>query len=121
MTCDSSQYKIMFKSATGHFFYTLYESLFIQADDKYAKMTMTGGREKVCVFHSLKEIEEKLTCGRYIGPMIFFRTHRQYITAMHHAQCWKENNLIILESDHEIPVGKAYRKPIIEKLSAAYS
>lgn len=118
---NNDLYKIMLKSASGHRFFSLNDILFFEADDKYALLSMTGSDKLIRVFHSLKDIEVKLKCGNYLGPMIFFRTHRQYIAAMHYAQYWNENNAIILENDHKIPVGKSYRKGIVEKLMSGYS
>ena len=114
-------YKIMLKSATGHRFFSLNDILFFEADDKYAQLSLYNSDKKIAVFHSLKDIETKLNCGNYLGPLIFFRTHRQYIAALHRAQSWGENNVILLENDFEIPVGRVYRKGIVEKLMAGYS
>ena len=109
----------MLKSACGYCFIPVRKILYFEANDKYARLFTIDGKETT-VFHSLKELEKRLNCGDYIGSMIFFRIHRQYIAALHYATRWPERSKLMLNGDTELPVSRSCSDDIKKKLLAPY-
>lgn len=100
-----ARHKILLKSTKGYVFQPLDEILYFKACDKYAEMYHFDGSVSM-VFHSLAELENRLNCGQSNGARLFFRIHRQYIAAIHHAIKWPENRQLKMESDLTLPVSR---------------
>jgi DNA-binding LytR/AlgR family response regulator len=103
-----ANHKIMLKAASGYVFKPYRDILYFKSCDKYAELHSVDG-SKQTVFESLARIEERLDCGkRCASGFLFFRIHRQYIAALHHAEKWTESKKIVLENDVELRVGRKY-------------
>ena len=112
--------KIMLKCCSGFSFRYLHEIVYFKACDKYVEMYTIDGSETT-IFHSLKEMEERLCCGTYIGSMIFFRIHRSYIAAMHHATSWLNSGVVLNEIKNPLPVGDTQSKELRRLLLQPYN
>ena len=77
----------------------------IVAEDKYARLIHTDGTEQV-VFHSLQDLVERLACGERFGDLMFMRTHRSSIVAMHHATADQGKQSLELASGALLPIGR---------------
>ena len=86
------------------------------AEDKYARVVLEDGSNKV-VFHSLADLEERLACGMRVCEMLFVRTHRKHIVAMHHAQHLHSRRGITMSDGTAVPLSKRSLPGIIALLS----
>jgi len=111
--------KILLKATKGYTFQPLDEILYFKACDKYAEMHCFDGSMSM-IFHSLAELENRLNCGTIKGPRLFFRIHRQYIAAIHHAKKWPENLQLKLENDLALPVSRKQSEILRKTLMVAH-
>lgn len=99
-------HKILLKSIRGFVFQPLDEILFFKSTDKYSEMYLANG-SMVIVFNGLGELEVRLNCGERKGAILFYRTHRQYIAAIHHASNWPEMQRLQFDGLGSIPVSRS--------------
>lgn len=90
------RFPLILKSAYGPVFIALNTILRIDAEDKYSRLHYTSG-DTVVLLHSLSDLEERLACGQRIGALVFLRTHRSCIVAMHHADALVKRDQVILK------------------------
>jgi DNA-binding LytR/AlgR family response regulator len=79
---------------------------YIEAYDNYAHVYTDS--EKLLLTQTLKSIEDKLQGYGFI------RVHKSYLVNIHHVTAIQEGNLLI--KDTKIPLGKVYKKNLIEAL-----
>ena len=96
-------FPLILKSTHGWVFIPVGGILFITAEDKYARLTYADGSTTM-LFHSLADLERRLACGRRIGDLLFVRTHRTCIAAMHHAKAIPAGGGLQLEGNQVVPL-----------------
>ena len=107
--------KIMLRVARGFKFKDLDSILYIKSTDKSCEIYNCDGTVET-VFHSLKEMEERLCCGTLYGCFHFLRIHKQYIAAIHYAEYWDTRKGLLLESGKVLPVSTKRIKDLKYKL-----
>jgi DNA-binding LytR/AlgR family response regulator len=105
----------MLRMARGFKFKNLDSILYIKASDKNCEIYNTDGTVET-IFHSLKEMEERLCCGAVFGCYHFVRIHKQYIAAIHYATFYDLKAGISMENEIMLPVGRKWKSNIKEKL-----
>lgn len=89
-------FPLILKSTIGHILIHADSIVRVVAEDKYARLTYTNGRTEL-LFHSLSDIERRLACGTRVGELLFVRTHRSCIAAMHHATGLEGRERVLLQ------------------------
>ncbi|QQR85394.1 MAG: LytTR family transcriptional regulator [Flavobacteriales bacterium] len=113
-------FPLLLRSSTGWVFITTVEILHIKAEDKYARLTCTDGSNLV-LFHSLADLERRLACGKRIGELLFVRTHRSCIAAMHYAQAIPPKRGLLLADGTELPLGRGVRADLLRLMGAVHA
>lgn len=98
---------IMVHSEHKHHKIFLQDIIYIESLKEYVRYHTTQGR--IIELNSMKNLEESLPSE------LFLRIHRTYIVAIHEIQRYDNGNLI-LKMPIELPIGKTYKKSILEKL-----
>lgn len=98
---EMSRIPLLIKSTTGWVFVDPSMILYLRAEDKYARSQFVDGSSMV-VLHSLSELEHRLGCNERIGAFLFLRTHRSYITAIHHAVAVHGSNELELRTGERL-------------------
>ncbi len=109
-------FPLISKSRIGWILIPAGEILRIVAEDKYARLTFTNGRTEL-LFHSLNDIERRLACGIRIGELLFLRTHRSCIVAMHHATGLDGRERVLLQ-DQSAPISRGAWPVLLRMLGA---
>lgn len=81
--------------------------LFVEAYDNYAYIQTTT--EKFLISHTLKSVEEKLPSAG------FLRVHRSYLINFAFIKSISEGYVFL--EQHKVPIGKAYRQELMDKIS----
>lgn len=103
---------MILKTTHGWIFFPAGDILHLGAEDKYARLTRTNGTTEV-LFHSLADLEERLCCGKRIGDLLFVRTHRKCIVAMHHAKALPQKGGIQLSDGTLLPISRGLRAELL--------
>lgn len=98
-------FPLILRTAHGPCFFNARTLLRIDAEDKYARITTTDGQHTV-VLHPLSDLEERLCCGQRIGDLLFARTHRSCIVALHHVQAVDHERNLVLDEKIVAPMSK---------------
>lgn len=98
---------IMVHSEHKHHKILLQDIIYIESMKEYVRYHTTQGR--IIELNSMKHLESLLPSEQFI------RIHRSYIVALHQIQSYQNGNLV-LKAPLELPVGKTYKKQILEKL-----
>ncbi|HQV40302.1 MAG: LytTR family transcriptional regulator DNA-binding domain-containing protein [Flavobacteriales bacterium] len=109
------RYPLILRDRNGHQLFDARSILFIQAEDKFARITCTDGTETV-VFHALKDLEVRLACGSRVGDLFFLRTHRSCIAALHHAVALHGRSGVNFREGVSLPIGKRIWQQMAELL-----
>lgn len=115
-----SNFPLILKSTYGWIFIPVGDILHISAEDKYARLAYVNG-STVVLFHSLADLERRLACGKRIGELLFVRTHRSCIAAMHHAKALPPKGGVELSSGTVIPLGRTARSVLLELMGSVHS
>lgn len=113
-------FPLILKSTHGWVFIPAGDILYLTAEDKYARLTCTDGTSTM-LFHSLAELEERLACGNRIGELLFVRTHRSCIAAMHHAKALPAKGGLELSSGTVLPLGRGVRAELLHLMGSVHS
>lgn len=113
-------FPLILKTTIGWIFIPVCDILHIAAEDKYARLTYTNG-QSIMLFHSLADLEERLACGTRIGELLFIRTHRSCIAAMHHAKALPTKGGIELSTGAVLPLGRGVRAELLHLLGSVHS
>lgn len=113
-------FPLLLNSSTGWIFIPTVDILHIKAEDKYARLTRTDG-SSLMLFHSLADLERRLACGKRIGEMLFVRTHRCCIAAMHHAKALPPKSGLLLADGSELPLGRGIRADLFRLMGSVHS
>jgi DNA-binding LytR/AlgR family response regulator len=113
-------FPLILKSTMGWIFIPVGDIQHLTAEDKYARLTYTNGTS-IVLFHSLADLEERLACGTRIGEMLFVRTHRSCIVAMHHARALPPKGGVELSSGALLPLGRVARAELLRLLGSVHS
>lgn len=113
-------FPLILKSSIGWTFISVGDILHIKAEDKYARLTYTNG-QSIMLFHSLADLEERMACGTRIGELLFVRTHRSCIAAMHHAKALPAKGGIELSTGAVLPLGRGVRAELLRLLGSVQS
>jgi DNA-binding LytR/AlgR family response regulator len=113
-------FPLILKSSMGWIFIPVGDILHLTAEDKYARLTYTNG-QSIMLFHSLSDMEERLACGTRFGELLFVRTHRSCIAAMHHAKALPQKGGVELSSGALLPLGRAARAELLRLLGSVHS
>lgn len=100
---------VLYARKGSHLFKVYYKDiLFVEAMENY--VTINTWYDKITIHFTMKALEEKLPTE------LFYRVHRSYIVNLHRISKLRDGMLEVRhEKDmYEIPVGKAYRKELIE-------
>ncbi|WMX17270.1 MULTISPECIES: LytTR family DNA-binding domain-containing protein [unclassified Aureispira] len=98
---------IMVHSEHKHHKIFLKDIIYIESLKEYVRYHTTQG--KIIELNSMKRLEADLPDHQFI------RIHRSYIVALPQIQSYQNGN-IILKLPLELPIGKTYKKTILEKL-----
>lgn len=98
---------IMVHSEHKHHKIFLKDIIYIESLKEYVRYHTTQG--KIIELNSMKRLEADLPNNQFI------RIHRSYIVALPQIQSYQNGN-IILKLPLELPIGKTYKKTILEKL-----
>jgi DNA-binding LytR/AlgR family response regulator len=98
---------LMVHSEHKHHKIFLKDIIYIESLKEYVRYHTTQGR--IIELNSMKRLEVDLPDHQFI------RIHRSYIVALHQIQSYQNGN-IILKLPLELPIGKTYKKTILEKL-----
>lgn len=98
---------LMVHSEHKHHKIFLKDIIYIESLKEYVRYHTTQG--KIIELNSMKRLEVDLPDHQFI------RIHRSYIVALHQIQSYQNGNLI-LKLPLELPIGKTYKKTILEKL-----
>ncbi|MBL4648162.1 MAG: LytTR family transcriptional regulator DNA-binding domain-containing protein [Aureispira sp.] len=85
----------------------LKDIIYIESLKEYVRYHTTQG--KIIELNSMKRLEADLPNQQFI------RIHRSYIVALPQIQSYQNGN-IILKLPLKLPIGKTYKKAILEKL-----
>ncbi len=108
------RFPLLLRTAHGPQVFDARTLLRIDAEDKYARVTCLAGPNTV-VLHALSDLEERLRCGKRIGDLLFARTHRSCIVALHHVHGLdRDRNLVLIEG-LSAPLSKR-AWPMLDKL-----
>ena len=83
--------------------------VYVEAKADYALVALTDGKSYI-VHSSMKKLETVLP------ELIFSRVHKSYIVNTKHVQLIKDN-YITLGNDMEVPIGMAFKKSFIKKIT----
>lgn len=108
-------FPLILRTAHGPFLFNARTLLRIDAEDKYARITTTDGNSTV-VLHPLSDLEERLCCGQRIGDMLFARTHRGCIAALHHVQAVDQDKNLVLDDQVSAPMSKRAWPELVQLL-----
>lgn len=98
---------IMVHSEHKHHKIFLKDIIYIESMKEYVRYHTEQGR--IIELNSMKQLEKTLPKENFI------RIHRSYIVATEQIQSYQNGNLI-LKAPLELPIGKTYKKSILEKL-----
>jgi DNA-binding LytR/AlgR family response regulator len=98
---------LMVHSEHKHHKIFLKDIIYIESLKEYVRYHTTQG--KIIELNSMKRLEADLPDQQFI------RIHRSYIVALPQIQSYQNGN-IILKLPLELPIGKTYKKAILEKL-----
>ena len=113
-------FPLVLKSTHGWVFIPAGDILYLTAEDKYARLTCLNGSTLV-LFHSLADLEVRLACGTRIGDLLFVRTHRSCIAAMHHARVLPPKGGIELASGQVLPLSRGARTELLRIMGSLHS
>lgn len=85
----------------------LHEIIFLQADEHYTHIVTTD--RKLTVKQGLGDLAIRL-------DKFFIRIHKSYIVNLQMVKAVGTNN-ILLNNTQEVPIGRAYRKELLEKIN----
>lgn len=98
---------ILLKAAKGYHVVDVRMILYAEADSRYSRIHFADGTEKA-VFHTLSELEPILRCGERIGDLLFVRSQKSYLAAIHHATAIDRSSGILFNDRHRVPIGREY-------------
>ncbi|MEZ4808254.1 MAG: LytTR family DNA-binding domain-containing protein [Flavobacteriales bacterium] len=110
-----SRVPLLIKSTTGWVFVDPCKILYLRAEDKYARLHSVNGTSMV-VLHSLNDLEHRLGCNERIGDFLFLRTHRSYITAIHHAVAVHGSNELELRTGERLSFSRRVW-PLLQRIA----
>ena len=113
-------FPLILKSAIGWVLIPAGDILCIKAEDKYARLHCTNGTT-IMLFHRLADLERRLACGTRIGDLLFVRTHRSCIAAMHHARALSPKGGIELAGGQVLPLGRGVRTELLRIMGSVHS
>ncbi|MBV6405812.1 MAG: LytTR family transcriptional regulator DNA-binding domain-containing protein [Flavobacteriales bacterium] len=96
---------LVLRTAHGPQLFDARTLLRFDAEDKYARATTTDGR-RIVVLHPLSDLEERLCCGERIGDLLFARTHRSCIVALHHVSGMDKLRNLVFDEHPAAPLSK---------------
>lgn len=108
---------ILLRTAQGWSLVDLRFILCAHAEDKYARLQLTDGGTLV-VLHPLSDLEERLSCGERHGDLVFLRSNRSCIVAMHHAVRFHGKAAVELANGEQLPVGRRAWPGIVQVLAS---
>ena len=108
---------ILLKAARGYHLVDVRTILFAQAEDKYSRVTFIDSSRKG-VFHTLTELEAVLGCGRRNGDLLFLRSHRGCIVAVHHATELIGTREFLVCDGTRLPVSKGEWPTLLEVIAS---
>lgn len=97
-------FPLILKSTIGWILIPAGSILRVTSEDKYVRLSYTNGRTEL-LFHSLSDIERRLACGTRVSELLFVRTHRSCIVAMHHATGLEGRERVLLQ-DQSAPISR---------------
>jgi two-component system LytT family response regulator len=101
--------KIAIPSQNGITFISLDEILYAEASGSYTKISLTDKR-KLVVSKTLKDVTDVLEESH------FLRIHRHYIINLNHVKNFiKNDNLIIMNNNDELPIARTQKDILVEK------
>ena len=109
------RFPLILRTAHGYEFFNARQILRIDAEDKYARITTDDGARTV-VLHPLSDLQERLCCGQRVAGMLFLRTHRSCIVAMHHVQGVDADWALRLNDAQRAPVGREAWRAMLKAL-----
>lgn len=98
---------IMVHSEHKHHKILLQDIIYIESLKEYVRYHTSKG--KIIELNSMKRLESELPSNQFI------RIHRSYIVSLHQIQSY-QNGHLVLKIPLELPIGKTYKKVILEKL-----
>ncbi|BDS12215.1 LytR/AlgR family response regulator transcription factor [Aureispira anguillae] len=98
---------IMVHSEHKHHKILLQDIIYIESLKEYVRYHTSKG--KIIELNSMKRLESELPSNQFI------RIHRSYIVSLHQIQSY-QNGHLVLKVPLELPIGKTYKKVILEKL-----
>lgn len=85
----------------------LKDIIYIESLKEYVRYHYTQG--KLLELNALKKVAQQLPSEH------FMQIHRSYIVSVAHVQSYKNGN-IVLKTGLELPIGKTYKKEVVDKL-----
>lgn len=113
-------FPLILKSTDGWIFIPAGDILHLSAEDKYARLTYLDGKSTM-LFHSLADLEDRLACGTRIGDLLFVRTHRSCIAAIHHAKAFPAQGGLELSSGTVLPLGRGVRAELLHLMGSVHA
>lgn len=113
-------FPLTLKGTHGWVFIPVSDILYLTAEDKYARLTYLNGSSAV-LFHSLADLEQRLACGTRIGDLLFVRTHRSCIAAMHHAKALPTKGGVEVAGGTVLPLARGVRADLLHRMGSVRS
>ncbi|HRH38306.1 MAG TPA: LytTR family DNA-binding domain-containing protein [Flavobacteriales bacterium] len=120
MKTTSPSFPLILKSTYGWILVPANGINCINAEDKYARLTYADG-STVVLFHSMNDLESRLACGTRVHQLLFLRTHRTCIVAMHHARALHGKEQVELDGGAIAPVSRKAWAVILRLLGSVHS
>lgn len=104
---SSPRFVVLLKAARGYHVVDVRTILYVRAETRFSRMYFIDGNDKA-VFHALTEIEDVLCCGKRVGELLFLRSQKSYIVALHHATSIDRSSGILFGDGYHVRIGREY-------------